>query len=434
MKIVVGNRHGASRSAGRGILITGVAVATCLGSPDSSSRRVERLLDKDLPDRCRTRPKFFFGPGRARRIFSGSVARVTTLLLTSLATFGVSNACRRTSAFDVAHELALSEMEQGKREAAAVDFNRALALRPSEYVLYEEMARNYAAMGRYDLAKAAFMRGRKAGWNAQDSYIQEGYFNLIQFGNEREAEKIFRHSIAVDTSSPFGYAHLGEFLRNHHHLREAESSIRTAGKLLSKRDAESGAGQHVIFLESQIFRSRGNYDQAASKLLDLLQLNPEPCPQCAHLADLGDIYFDAGNQEKAGYYYAKSVDACLKIRDGRCRRGRLGGFMGAAVYYASRGRFAKARRWADRSFPLALEILRIDLTRSLFQYDWSQVADSFVDAGAPKDAEAIYGKILQFYHGRSLPPPFRNLRMNLKKCREKIKKTGHRALKPQPVS
>ncbi len=354
----------------------------------------------------------------------------------SLFAFALMIACRRTGEkavkshpgnFDAVHELALSEMAQGKRKAAAADFNKALALRPSEYSLYAEMARNYAAMGRYDLAKAAFARGRKAGWNARDSYIQEGYFNLIQLGSEQEAEKSFRHAVAVDTSSPFGYAHLGNFLRNHGLFRKAQNYLRTSVKLLSKRDIASAEGQLAVFNEAQAFRDLGDYDQAASDLLYLLKLNPDACSRCTHLADLGDIYVDAGDKELAGYYYEKGVNACVKISDGSCRRGRLSGFLGAAAYYASRGRMAKARRWAGRACPLALELLERDMARSLFSYDWNQVADYFVDAGAPREAEEIYGKIIQFYHGRPLPPPFRNVRMKLKECRKKIKKTPYRA-------
>ena len=226
---------------------------------------------------------------------------------------------------------------------------------PRDYPRYSRLADAYARLGRSAEVKETFARARKINGRMAQSYIDEGFFDLNS-GESARAKEDFENAIAVDTSSPFGYHHMGAYFAQNRQFPEAEKYFRRALELLEAnpnsrpedfihiflrlgyavaaqgRPAEAEAvyrkclekpAPGLVYVQclrslAKIYVSQ-NKPALAEETLQRAAAGCEEGPACScrgyALLELGNVYLDDGRRREAADMANQAAKFCADSHD-----------------------------------------------------------------------------------------------------------------------
>jgi len=303
--------------------------------------------------------------------------------------------------FDIENELGPAYDSLGRYEQAAAVIERALQQRPREYALTVQLARCYVHMGRLDRAKEAFGRAKKIDPKEQAAYIEQGYARL-HAGEFDAARQEFESFIALDTSNPLGYHHLGAYLGMRGDYREAEGYFLRAVQLFQAQPWRHPDGM-LPDLEwlGKVRFCQGKYPEAeaAWRQGSAVAWAP-PLWKAIFLATLGKFSAEHGRMAEAERYCRKALALCDSDRNCFSQPwGQLALRIGDC--YAAQGRKPKALALARR----IRDALRGAPVNSDNITNIAMLAELFQRLGEDGEAEALWGRIvaargsLQNHHG-----------------------------------
>lgn len=139
-----------------------------------------------------------------------------------------------------------SRLEDRQDYASAASLlEKAVARDPSSYQLRVSLAEADVHLGRLTRARDQFKAARGLNKRGAQAYIDEGYVD-IDAGQQDAAETMFSALIAVDTTNPVGYHHLGMLLDMEGKHAEAKRYLRHAMRLFQKYPKASRARLHCL--------------------------------------------------------------------------------------------------------------------------------------------------------------------------------------------
>lgn len=128
------------------------------------------------------------------------------------------------------YDLAFELTEKGQNEAAIAEWQRALAMDPSDARARTNLGGIHLRMGRLDLAEAEFRRALAAKPESVEARNNLGLV-LLQTGKLAEAGRAFHESLEIDPQSMEALVNLGGVYLMQKNYREAVSTLRAAMRL-----------------------------------------------------------------------------------------------------------------------------------------------------------------------------------------------------------
>ena len=210
---------------------------------------------------------------------------------------------------DAEYELALVYDDMGRFEDEAALLKKRIEKEPRNYPQYSQLASAYTRLGRFAEAKEAYAQAKKV--DAASAYIDEGYFYL-HAGHPVYAEKDFESAIAVDTSSPYGYHHMGSYLAQNRRYPEAEKYLRQAlKKLEANPNTTDDDLLHTVQWLGDVIQAQGRSAEAeAVYRKGLEKARPGGDRQLWLLKSLAKLYVSQGRSAQAEESYKRAVAAC----------------------------------------------------------------------------------------------------------------------------
>jgi tetratricopeptide (TPR) repeat protein len=177
---------------------------------------------------------------------------------------------REPGNFDANHRLGTLLVDRGKPGEALPYLERAAKTNPSDYGNSYELARAYAAAGQYERARtdarALLAAPNSSGQKQADLYQLLGDVEE-KLGNPLEAVREYQHAAELDPSEQNLFDWGADLLL--HRAIEPAIEVFTKGNRLFPRSLRMLVGLGVAWY------ARGAYDQAAQRLCEASDLNPD---------------------------------------------------------------------------------------------------------------------------------------------------------------
>ena len=264
--------------------------------------------------------------------------------------------------------------------------------RPRNISPYFQLARTYTRLGRAADAEATYARLRKLDGMTAADYIKEGYFDLSS-GEPLHARESFESAIAVDTSSPIGYHHMGSFWAHRGRYPEAEKYFRHA---LEKLEADPNASAddvlHSTIWLGKVIHEQGRDDEAEAVYRKGLEKAPPGGEYRLELLwSLAKLYASQGKSAQAEETYKRTAAGCeAGVKYPFCQYYAGEVLIELGRYYLKEGRGAEAEATAERAVKSS-EDSPIDAGR--FQ-KLRDVSILYASLGATSKNEALYARLL----------------------------------------
>lgn len=256
--------------------------------------------------------------------------------------------------FEAELAIGIGEQALGRHDLAIPALEKASKLKPGDYWACVMLAQAYSDAGRMSDSERTYARAKKIDPHQTVSYILEGY-SEVYGGEDEQGRRQFEYLIALDTSSPAGYHHLGAYYASHGRLDLAEAFLRKAAALYhaeawadapdvfhtsrvlasvlerEKRSAEAEqvyrsaleaglrrgkswqAERDLLVLDFASFQEAHGRPAEARKLLALLSDTSEQ-QNGFMLADEGRLLAKLGERERARQCYLRAKELCLADR------------------------------------------------------------------------------------------------------------------------
>jgi len=296
----------------------------------------------------------------------------------------------RPGDFDIEAELGSAYSEMGQNEKAARLLEHALAQRPREYALTVQLAKCYERMGRLERARKVFGLAKKIDPKASQAYIEQGYMHLYA-GESDAARQEFESLIAVDTSGPLGYHHMGRYLFQRGDYREAEGYfLRAIQRLEAQARHDPSDMAHALLLLGIVrIAQRKQPEAEAAWRQGLAVAGAASRWQAKIMLHLSKLSSTQGRMVEAERYYRQALAVCEP--DSSCPRQLWANItILTGNLYAEQGRKSEAQVLARRIRD-ALRGMPVDSDNVTQVNDLAYLLQRLGDAG---EAEALWGRIV----------------------------------------
>jgi tetratricopeptide (TPR) repeat protein len=259
-----------------------------------------------------------------------------------------------------------------------------------------ELARSFVGLGRLDSARKCFAAAKRIDPRQAEAYVQEGYTDYAA-GRADRAESDLRGLIAVDTSNPLGYHHLGSILAFEGRDVEAETYFRKSLGLFGTRpQADEGNKLHTLAWLGDIdYFFKGKSKEAEAEAYyqrGLREASSSNLYKVKFLMSLGWIYDERGKYAAAEDFYRRSTAVCADARD--CGSYAPQAFMTLANFESERGRKREAHDDADRAWALLESESLPSMIRGATLEGFTRLGDIYWGTGDWAGAVKSYGRLL----------------------------------------
>ncbi len=222
----------------------------------------------------------------------------------------------------------------GKTAEAIAELKRALELAPNSDEAYRRIGRAYRKAGLKPEGVKALEEAVKANPYYWLNYNLLG-IALLEAGKSQEALKAFRKVTEIDPSRPSGWSNIGSVEHNLGQWEESVAMYRKAVQLQPSAINYSNLGAGVYFL-GRCEEARENFQKAAD-------INPD----YVTLGNLASAYRCLGQTQKADPYFDQAITKALQSLQVNPKDAATIANLG--VYYSKVGDSARALQFARRA-------------------------------------------------------------------------------------
>ncbi len=294
---------------------------------------------------------------------------------------------------EIHNNLGRSHLARGDLEAAAGEFERALALSPGNAGALLNLADIERVRGRVERAEHYVQRALAADPGSIGALGQLAQIRRDQ-GDLEDSIRLYREGLRLDDSQPALFIGLGDSLQRAGRLDEAEQAFESALAL----DPDSFVAHYNLGV---VHLARGGLDAAAARFEQALELQPSH-PRAAHaLNNLGDLHLRRGDREAAAEHFRRAAEAGPDHLESRYNLGVLhlqaGDFAAAAAALAEAAALSPNHEAVNASLGMAYLLggrnpeahRSFLLVRRLYPRNWvAALGLALLHAGAKEEPEA----------------------------------------------